>query len=121
MKNYPVLLLLLCASVTYSQSNVYLCVDETGKKEYKNDKANPDCKKVNLPDIMTIPPSPKKLAPPKKLPIEIGMSKVQVTKKWGKPSKVRRTQTRNGITENWLYSDGKVLTFANGSLEVIQD
>jgi hypothetical protein len=53
--------------------------------------------------------------------VSIGMSKAEVTKRWGKPAGVKRTQTRNGLTEKWTYPRGKVLTFANGSLEVIQD
>jgi hypothetical protein len=53
--------------------------------------------------------------------VSIGMSKAEVTKHWGNPAQVKRTQTRNGLTERWVYPGDKVLTFANGSLEVIED
>lgn len=45
-----------------AQSDVYLCVDETGKKEYKNTGATKGCRKVDLPGITMIPAPPKKVA-----------------------------------------------------------
>jgi hypothetical protein len=41
-----------------SQSDVYLCVDENGKKEYKNTGATKGCKKISLPGITMIPAPP---------------------------------------------------------------
>jgi predicted RNase H-like nuclease (RuvC/YqgF family) len=46
----------------HAQSEVFLCVDDTGKKEYKNTGLTKGCKKVDLPGITMIPapPSAKK-------------------------------------------------------------
>ena len=57
------LLLALSAGVAHAQSEVYLCVDESGKKEYKNTGLTKGCKKVELPGITTIPAPPKKAGP----------------------------------------------------------
>jgi hypothetical protein len=117
MKRQFVAIILFSVSISYAHaaSDVYLCVDEHGERRYRNSGAAKGCKKVDLPGITTEPKARKKP------PIAIGMTKDQVTKKWGKPSMIRRTQTRNSITETWSYSGGKVLTFANGSLEIIQE
>ena len=56
------LLLLATAGVTHAQSEVYLCVDEHGKREYKNTGLTKGCKKVELPGITMIPAPPKKAA-----------------------------------------------------------
>jgi hypothetical protein len=43
----------------YAQADVFLCVDESGKKEYKNTGTTKGCKKVELPGINIIPaPTP---------------------------------------------------------------
>lgn len=39
----------------YAQSEVYLCVDERGNKEYKNTGGTKGCKRVDLPGITTVP------------------------------------------------------------------
>jgi hypothetical protein len=49
-----VLLASLCAQVAHAQSEVYLCVDERGNKEYKNTGGTKGCKRVELPGITTI-------------------------------------------------------------------
>ena len=62
-KQLTVLLLLLTAAgVAHAQSEVYLCVDEHGKREYKNTGLTKGCKKVDLPGITMIPAPPKKAA-----------------------------------------------------------
>jgi len=50
-------MVLLAATIGYAhaQSEVYLCVDEHGNKEYKNTGATKGCKRVELPGITTIP------------------------------------------------------------------
>lgn len=49
----------LFTGYTYAQADVFLCVDESGKKEYKNTGATKGCKKVDLPGINIIPaPTP---------------------------------------------------------------
>ena len=57
-------LLLLLATIAHAQAesatDVYLCVDDQGHKEYKNTGGIKGCKKVDLPGITTIPGLPKK-------------------------------------------------------------
>ena len=63
MKRQLIGLLLLAAASGFAQaqSEVYLCVDESGKKEYKNTGATKGCKKVDLPGITMIPAPAKKV------------------------------------------------------------
>ena len=51
-------LLSLLAGYAHAQADVFLCVDESGKKEYKNTGATKGCKKVELPGINIIPAPP---------------------------------------------------------------
>ena len=62
MKQQLVGLLLLTAAAgfVHAQSEVYLCVDDSGKKEYKNTGLTKGCKKVDLPGITMIPAPAKK-------------------------------------------------------------
>lgn len=48
----------------HAQSDVYLCIDEHGNREYKNTGATKGCKKVELPGITTIPAPPRAAAQP---------------------------------------------------------
>lgn len=43
------------ASFALADGDVYLCVDENGKKEYKNTGETKGCKRVELPGITVIP------------------------------------------------------------------
>lgn len=53
--------------------------------------------------------------------VSIGMDKDEVlASSWGKPVKVNRTQTRNGIREQWVYSGG-YLYFDGDTLVTIQN
>ncbi len=54
------LLLLTATGYVYAESDVYLCVDEFGKKEYKNTGLTKGCKKIDLPGITMIPAPPKR-------------------------------------------------------------
>jgi hypothetical protein len=45
----------------HAQTDVYLCVDENGRKEYKNTGITKGCKKIDLPSLSMIP-GPKKVA-----------------------------------------------------------
>lgn len=56
--------LIVVAAYAQAQSDVYLCVDDSGKKEYKNTGATKGCKRVDLPGIMTIPAPAKKTSAP---------------------------------------------------------
>lgn len=105
------------APAAWAQSDVYQCTDAKGTKRYENsDKPIAGCKKVDM-DAISVIPSSKRV---QRLPIAIGMSRDQVANNWGKPTKVQRTQTRNGMSEQWTYAGG-TLTFNNGVLEMIQN
>lgn len=59
---------LLCSIIVlpvFAQSDVYLCVDANGNKEYKNTGSTARCKKVDLPPMTTVP-APAKSAPASK-------------------------------------------------------
>ncbi len=45
-----------------AQSEIFLCDDGRGSKEYKNTGATKGCKKIDLPGITTIPGLPRKPA-----------------------------------------------------------
>lgn len=49
------LLLAAAASHVHAQNEVFLCVDDNGKKEYKNTGLTKGCKKIDLPGITMIP------------------------------------------------------------------
>ncbi|MFZ6751679.1 DUF4124 domain-containing protein [Undibacterium sp. Ren11W] len=46
------------AAQVHAETDVYLCVDENGKKEYKNTGATKGCKKVELEGITVVPAPP---------------------------------------------------------------
>jgi hypothetical protein len=41
----------------FAQSEVYLCLDSNGNREYKNTGATKGCKRIDLPGVTTIPAS----------------------------------------------------------------
>jgi hypothetical protein len=47
-------MLAMTAGIAHAQSEVFLCVDEHGNKEYKNTGGTKGCKRVELPGITTI-------------------------------------------------------------------
>ena len=49
------LLLVTAAAYANAESDVYLCVDNYGKKEYKNTDITKGCRKIDLPSITMIP------------------------------------------------------------------
>lgn len=115
MKVYLVFALSLWASAAYGR-DVYYCVNENGTREYRNTSPNDvGCRKVDPTGRGSlIDRNPK-------LPVSIGMSKKQVLKNWGPPADTSHTQTRNKVTDTWTYSNRRILTFVNDSLEVIQN
>lgn len=45
----------LIAFPVFAQSDVYLCIDANGNKEYRNTGPTARCKKVDLPPMTTVP------------------------------------------------------------------
>lgn len=61
-RQFPVLCLFAAlAGYAHAQSDVFLCVDESGKKEYKNTGTMKGCKRIDLPSL-TMVPAPKRQA-----------------------------------------------------------
>ena len=52
----------------------------------------------------------------------IGMTPEQVVSgtSWGRPARVIRTVTKQGATEQWVYSSGNYLYFVDGKVDAIQ-
>lgn len=68
MKRQFVILLFSAAAIpalpAFAQSEVYLCVDSNGNREYKNTGATKGCKRIDLPGVTTVPAATaKKTAP----------------------------------------------------------
>lgn len=55
-------ILLSAAGAAHAQTEIFLCDDGHGSKEYKNTGATKGCKKIDLPGITTIPGLPRKPA-----------------------------------------------------------
>jgi hypothetical protein len=53
-----VLLMLAITGSAYAQNEVFLCVDDSGKKEYKNTGATKGCRKIDLPSLSMVPAPP---------------------------------------------------------------
>lgn len=118
MKVISAFVLSLWCSASWAQSEVFLCIDKSGKKFYDNKvRQGADCKKVDLPGITTPVPPPK---PINFSAAKIGMSADKVYADVGSPASRRRVETREGITERWSYPGGRSLTFKNGILEMIE-
>lgn len=102
------------AQLDIPAKEVFLCVDENGKKYYANTGATKGCKKIDLPGI-----TPKSTKPSFEN-AWIGMPKSEAMRTVGKPTSTRKVETRRGVSERWTYPGGKTLTFHNDSLEVIE-
>ena len=121
MKFHLLPLFFLVAANVFA-NDVWQCVDERGNKEYKNKEANENCIKIDL----TIPPVRAKkksstVSSALESKVALGMSKVQIEKILGKPTGLKRVETRSEIKEKWTYSNGREFTFKNNKLEIIQD
>lgn len=55
-------MLVAATGSAHAQTDVYLCVDGSGKKEYKNNGVTKGCKRVDLPGITMIPAPPVRKA-----------------------------------------------------------
>ena len=64
MKRQLALLLFFASAIpalpAFAQSEVYLCVDSNGNREYKNTGATKGCKKIDLPGVTTVPATPSR-------------------------------------------------------------
>ena len=51
--------------------------------------------------------------------VNIGANKQSVINEWGNPNKINKTETANGIREQWVY-DNAYVYFVNGEVVTIQ-
>jgi hypothetical protein len=116
MKAFVLILACVALNTAAAQTIVQVCKDAKGAIYYENARTlKKNCEKVEDASVSIIPSSERRQT----LPISIGMSQDQVRNNWGKPAKVTRFETREGLTEQWEYGKS-TLTFADGVLEVIQ-
>jgi len=52
--------------------------------------------------------------------VNIGANKRSVINEWGNPNKINKTETANGIREQWVY-DNSYVYFVNGEVVAIQN
>lgn len=52
---------------------------------------------------------------------EIGMTPDEVREIWGNPIDIYRTETRYGISEQWVFAGYKYVYFEDGFVTAIQD
>ena len=91
--------------------------------EMDNDTLVEESEEVSEDDSSTFksafapPPTEKKLYDP-----IISMTDYEVIEDstWGKPEKINRTETANGVREQWVYPNNKYLYFEDGYLVSIQ-
>lgn len=123
MKKQMVGLLLLGAAAGYAhaQSEVYLCVDEHGKKEYKNTGLTKGCKKVDLPGITMIPAPAKRTAPQSASAKQAASSPADFPKVDGGTQKVRDDDRRQILLDEMKGEEQKLANlkkeFNNGEPE----
>jgi hypothetical protein len=119
MKSLLMIFILLSGLTANAKSDVWLCPDDNGKKVYTNREFDPrKCRKATLPPISAVLPASRAK---KRLPIALGMTRERVMSNWGKPNKIYRTLSANGVHEQWIYPKGNFLYFSNGILDIIQD
>ncbi|MEB0139051.1 MULTISPECIES: DUF4124 domain-containing protein [unclassified Undibacterium] len=53
-----IIVLLTMEGIAHAQTEVFLCVDDTGKKEYKNTGTTKGCRRIDLPGITVVPAPP---------------------------------------------------------------
>jgi hypothetical protein len=102
----------------WAQSDVYICKNADGTREFKNTGSTGGCKRVDLLGVSLVKPAGKPWSPPS---LKIGLAQDEVLKQWGKPKEKRRRQTREGTSEAWTYPGNRVLVFRNKTLEMIED
>ena len=98
--------LLLAQNLAHAQSEVFLCVDENGHKEYKNTGTTKGCQRVDLPGITVVPApvAPKKAAAPRATSSPADFPKVDDS------TQKARDSDRRQILQNELKSEELKLT-----------
>lgn len=53
--------------------------------------------------------------------VRIGMNYDEVKNRWGKPNDINTTTTKYGVTEQWVYPNGKYIYFEDGVVTTIRE
>lgn len=114
-------MLVATAGFAHAQGEVYLCVDESGKKEYKNTGITKGCKKVDLPGITMIPAPPKKPAVQQTASAKPASSPADFPKVDGGTQKARDTDRKQILQDEMKSEEQKLANlkkeFNNGEPE----
>lgn len=110
MKHYlfGMLALLVLANTAHAQSEVYLCVDEHGKREYKNTGITKGCKKVDLPGITMIPAPPSAKKGTQTASVRPGSSPADFPKVDGTTQKARDNDRRQILLDEMKSEEQKL-------------
>lgn len=104
----------------HAQSDVYLCVDENGNREYKNTGATKGCKRVDLPGISMIP-VPKKSAAPQAAAARTSSSPSDFPRVDSSAQKARDSDRKQILTDEMKTEEQKLADlkreFNNGEPE----
>ncbi|WP_141680476.1 hypothetical protein [Bacillus sp. FJAT-26390] len=85
----------------------------TYKKKYKRDLEEYSATLSNLDRIRN---QSKKVSP------QIGMSSDEVrSSSWGAPEDTKKTTTKYGVSEQWVYANGRYVYFDDGEVTAIQE
>ena len=78
---------------------------------------------ADIQELNRILTTPVYSAPvPQKPQPKIGMTADEVSNsQWGKPTKVNKTTTTYGVSEQWVYSSGKYIYLEGGIVTAIQE
>jgi hypothetical protein len=101
-------LLIAMLGSAHAQSDVYLCIGENGDKEYKNTGATKGCKKVDLPNITTVPAPAKKPAPLQTASAKPSASPADFPKVDGGTQKARDTDRKQILLDEMKNEEQKL-------------
>lgn len=111
---------LMLAQQAFAQSDVYLCIDANGKKEYRNVGNVKGCKRVELPymNVVPAPTTAKKTAAPK---ANVASAPASFPKVDDATQKARDSDRRQILNEELKAEEQKLLglkkEYNNGEVE----
>lgn len=112
---------LLAALAFPAHAQVYTC-KEGSSTVYSSQPCGANARAIE------VKPASGAVRPPAPIPraadLTIGMEAASAARAWGEPSRVNRSTTARGKSEQWVYRDGHVtryLYFTNGKLTAIYD
>lgn len=122
-KQVSILVLLAAAAgAAQAQGEVYVCVDEDGRREYKNTGATRGCKRVDLPGLSMVPaPTPAPAARPQPAVARPAAAPVDFPKVDSATQRARDSDRRRILQDEMKAEEQKLATlkreFNNGEPE----